>query len=335
MDQIKHKMTETLTTEILHCPLCNNNDKEHFQVLYSHRPEWEIMVCERCTFTFIPDYFLDKQSNEHYNDTLKLQHVKQGNNWVKLQRHKLRMSFLKKYIKQGKLLDVGAGWGHFLYAASQEGFATKGIEMDHIAAGYAQQELGLDVQRVDFRDLDNMEQFDVITMWDVLEHIENPVKIIEKCAELTKDNGYILIQVPQIDSYVARMQKQKWIHLSISHVNYFSRETVTKLFEEHGYEVLKIKSSFELKFVLTHSIAARLKRNKKENNKSGSKPVFYEDRAASPAEGAALFNKFTKVPHWILWCFVKAHNIIYNLLSAMNIGEEMMVIARKKKTDLQ
>ncbi len=319
------------TDTLIVCPLCNNQNKDQFPVKYSHKPEWEVVVCGNCSFTFIPAHYRKVVSYEEYKDDSTVQQMKKGNNWIKIQRQKLRLSFLKKFIRSGKILDIGAGWGHFLLAAQQEGFETMGVEYDRHSAGYAREELGLDVRQIDFFKLPETEQFDVLTMWDVLEHLDDPDRVIEKCARLTRANGYILIQVPQIDSYVAQKQKEKWIHLSLDHVNYFSRKTITALMEKHGYEVLKIKSSFELKFLLTHSLASRLKKKKAGPQPAAEEKVFFEDRAATPAEGAALFNKFTNIPRWMLWCMVKANNVVYNTLSAMNVGEEMMVIARKKK----
>lgn len=330
MNQVKREGAASKAVGALYCPLCNSNDEVAFRVLYNNKPAWEIMVCDHCSFTFIPGHYRSAMGNQYYEDDSVVQHMKQGNNWVKLQRQKLRLSFLKKFIRKGRVLDIGAGWGHFLYAATEAGFTTKGVERDSSAAGYACRELGLDVLQQDFWDLPETEQFDVITMWDVLEHLDDPCQVIGKCARLTKDSGYILLQVPQIDSFFARLQKQQWIHLSLEHVNYFNRKTIKMLLEQNGYEICSIKSSFELKFLLTHSLAYRLKKKKTGQKQCTNKDTFYEHKAATPAEGAALFNKFTRVPHWILWCFVKTHNMIYNLLSALNIGEEMMVIARKK-----
>lgn len=314
----------------LFCPLCNNRQATDFTALYNHLPEWEVVVCNGCSFTFIPDFYRQQVSYEVYKDGATLTQMQKGNVWIKLQRQKLRVAFLQRYLKKGRLLDVGAGWGHFLLAAKGAGFNVRGVEPDGNSSGHAQNSLGLDVRNMSVMDLPDTEQYDVITMWDVLEHLDQPANFIDKCARLTTEGGYLLLQVPQIDSYVAKRQKEKWIHLSLDHVNYFSRKTITRLLEQKGYEVLEIRSSFELKFLLTHSLAARIKQKNARKKGLPVAKVFYEDRAATPAEGAALFNKFTKVPQWMLWCFVKMHNMVYKFMSAINVGEEMMLIARKK-----
>lgn len=106
MNQVKLKMTEAKAVGAMYCPLCNNCNKDQFEVLYSHKPEWEIMVCNDCSFTFIPDAYRDAADCKDYKDESTLQHVKQGNNWIKLQRQRQRMGFLEKVIKHGKVQAI-------------------------------------------------------------------------------------------------------------------------------------------------------------------------------------------------------------------------------------
>jgi hypothetical protein len=108
-------------------------------------------------------------------------------------------------------------------------------------------------------------------------------------------------------------------------VNYFSKKTITQILEKHGYEVKKIKSSFEIKLFLMYTILPLIKKLKGKK-KQTIKEASYGIKAA---ERQQYFNKFTSRPMWQLKLFVFLHNIIYNTLSALNIGEEMMVAAKK------
>jgi len=107
--------------------------------------------------------------------------------------------------------------------------------------------------------------------------------------------------------------------IGLDHVNYFSKKTITKLLESHGFEVVKIKSSIELKLLLMYTILPWIKKLKGKKKES-----------ISSAERQEYYNKTTQKPQWALKTFVVVHNIIYKLLSALNIGEEMIVVARKK-----
>ena len=114
--------------------------------------------------------------------------------------------------------------------------------------------------------------------------------------------------------------------MGLDHVNYFSKETITKILNKHGYDVIKIKSSFEIKLFIMYTILPlikKLKGNKRQTINEASKTI-------NAAERQAYFNKFTSKPMWQLKFFVFIHNIIYNTLSALNIGEEMMVAVRKR-----
>ena len=75
--------------------------------------------------------------------------------------------------------------------------------------------------------------------------------------------GYLFIQVPQIDSVLARLLKERWSMLSLDHVNYFSKKTMTRLLSQHGFVVKRMKSSIELKYILLYVVLPFLKRKQK------------------------------------------------------------------------
>ena len=116
--------------------------------------------------------------------------------------------------------------------------------------------------------------------------------------------------------------------MGLDHVNYFGKDTITQLLEKYGFKVEKIKSSFELKLFLMYTVLPLLKRIKGSSKAKTTQEANYEIKAS---ERQSYFNKFTTRPMWQLKLFVFIHNIIYNLLSFFNIGEEMMVVARKVK----
>ncbi|HPR29933.1 MAG TPA: hypothetical protein PLI03_11330, partial [Chitinophagales bacterium] len=101
-------------------------------------------------------------------------------------------------------------------------------------------------------------------------------------------------------------------------VNYFSPSTITRLLQDHGFEVLKIRSSIELKLLLMYVIYPR-----KRKKQGTADSISSDDRQH-------YFNKVTNRPKWILRIAVFLHDVIYDLLSLLNIGEEMVVYARKK-----
>ena len=311
----------------IHCDVCNNKDPKEFSLKFT-RSDFNATECSKCGFVFIPQFYREQIPYEDYRDEAVLESVRRGNNYIKYRRHRLRLKLIKKYKKSGSLYDIGVGWGHFLHTAKRMGFDASGVEISELMHHYANTDLELDVAHDNFFNLDLPENhFDVATMWDVLEHIDNPAAAVQKAHSIIKDNGYFVMQVPQIDSKVAKKQKEKWSMMSIEHINYFSRKTIKTLLENNGFEIVKYKSSYELKLFLMFTLLPWLKRRKSkpEENKAGEKQVI------SNTERQNFFNKVTNLPKFVIWIGLLYHDIIYKTLTLFNFGEEMIIVAKKAK----
>lgn len=310
-----------------HCVSCGCTDKAKFQpyypLIHKNDTDFYLFQCQACDFVFLPPYYRQFIDYTNYKGDSVLAQIRQGNNWLKVQRQKLKFDLISKYKPQGKLMDLGCGWGHFLLAAKELGYDIYGIEIAKSLHEYCTKDLKLPVEDVNLFDMPDQARFDLITMWDVLEHIDAADAFLEKCHTLLKPGGFVFIQVPAIDSYLSRKKKEDWAMISLDHVNYFSRKTVTQLFERKGFKVREIKSSLELKIFLLYVVLPWLKRRKAPKNA--------QDQAVQihAAERQQYFNQVTARPMWQLKLMVSAHNLMYRLLSALNIGEEMVVVAEK------
>ena len=308
------------------CCVCNNSNPTQFKVLYQ-KEKFSVIECNQCSFTFIPPYFRKQITYENYKDENVANAVRNGNNFVKIERHKLRYNLIKKFKPSGSLFDLGAGWGHFMLTGQMLGYDVYGIEISEQPYLYSKNDLKLPVDHIDFFEMKEDKKFDIVTMWDVLEHIDKADSFIEKCARITADNGFIVIQVPQIDSYFAKKHKDNWKMMSLDHVNYFGKKSITTLLAKHGYEVQVIKSSFEIKLFIMYTILPFLKKikgDKKQTMKEANNNLKSSERQQ-------YFNTFTEKPLWKLKIYMKIHNLIYNTLEFLNIGEEMIVVAKKVK----
>ncbi len=310
--------------EDVHCCVCGNTTPTEFKVNYQ-KENFSVIECKKCAFNFVPPYFRKQISYENYKDENVTKAVRHGNNWVKIERHKLRYQLIKKYKPSGSLFDLGAGWGHFMLTGKQLGYDVYGIEISEQPYLYSKNDLKLPVDHIDFFEMKEDKKFDIVTMWDVLEHIDKADDVIAKCARITAKDGYIVIQVPQIDSYFAKKYKENWKMMSLDHVNYFGKKTITQLLAKHGYKVETIKSSFEIKLFIMYTILPiikRLKGNKKES-------VQETNNTIKASERQQYFNTFTEKPLWKLKLYMWIHNVIYKTLAFLNIGEEMIVVAKK------
>jgi SAM-dependent methyltransferase len=305
------------------CKVCGAAGMDSFRLLYT-LPTCEIARCRSCGFTFVPPWWRRNIEYTTYKSAATALEIRKGNNTLKLARHKLRLRFIRRFKSSGTLLDVGSGWGHFLLAAHQAGYNVLGVELDEQPFLYATQELGLPVLREDFYNFSSDRRFEIITLWDVLEHIDDPRSFLMNCARLQEPGGLLVIQVPQINSVVARFTGRKWKMLGLDHVNYFSPVTLRLLLNECGYEVKSVKASLELKLLLMYTIFpmwAALKKLWKRK----------DDLHVDNTSRQAFFNKVTQRPPWQLALMIALHNAVYNTLSFLGIGEEMMVAAQKRK----
>ncbi len=131
----------------------------------------------------------------------------------------------------GSLLDVGAGTGDFLKVAKENGWQVQGMEPNKNAVKLAS-EKGIELKPSlnDFKG----QQFDVITLWHVLEHIPNLEETIITLSNLVKPNGTLIIAVPNFKSFDANHYDKFWAAFDVPrHLWHFSKESIQKLFSEN------------------------------------------------------------------------------------------------------
>ena len=164
-------------------------------------------------------------------------------------------ALFKRYgINKGKLLDIGAATGYFVQLALEQGFRASGIEISDYAAELGRQK-GLDVATGTLRSVElPSSSFDVITLFDVIEHVEDPEADMQRVASLLVPNGFAIINTPDASSTYARLLGSKW-HLIVppEHLYCFSRRGFTQLLERVGLKVVlmtTIGKRFTVEYIL-------------------------------------------------------------------------------------
>ena len=137
------------------------------------------------------------------------------------------------------LLDVGAYIGVFVEVARQNGWQATGVEPSRWAAAVAQRQgLPVILGTQTAPELQG-QQFDVITMWDVIEHVDDPAAEIRQAYQLLKPGGLLVIHTMDIDSLAARLMGRRWPWLMDMHIYYFSQATLAKMLQQSGFTVIK------------------------------------------------------------------------------------------------
>lgn len=152
-----------------------------------------------------------------------------------------RLKHIERRVSGGKLLDVGCGTGIFLAEAHRRPqWETVGLEPNEFAASYVEEHLGITIIHSRLEDASLPDgSFDVITMWNVLEHLEEPVDCLERAHRLLREGGLLVMSIPNLDSWEAGLFGRYWIGWDQPrHLHLFSRRTLAQVLEALGFRVI-------------------------------------------------------------------------------------------------
>lgn len=169
----------------------------------------------------------------------------------------------KKIVANTNVLDIGCGNGDFLFFAKKAGWSTRGIDFDPIAVQLAQSR-GLNVTEDSIDSIyDENISYDFITLSHVLEHVSDPVKMIEDCYKLLKPGGGLWIETPNIDSNGLKIFKNHWRGLEPPrHFILFNRQSLVQLLLNKGFIKTQDKlSSYVTKTIWSQSQEISIKAN--------------------------------------------------------------------------
>lgn len=159
---------------------------------------------------------------------------------------------LQRHVAAGRLLDVGCSTGLLLLAARANGWQVCGLEPSAWAARQASLTHGIPVFQGMLADAPpSCQDFDAITMLDVLEHLADPATELARARRMLRPEGVILISTPDISSTTARFLGERWWGMLPTHLWYFDQRTLRRLLEQSGFRVLEVaraKRSFSLAY---------------------------------------------------------------------------------------
>jgi 2-polyprenyl-3-methyl-5-hydroxy-6-metoxy-1,4-benzoquinol methylase len=137
-----------------------------------------------------------------------------------------------------RLLDVGAYTGVFVEVARESGWDACGVEPSHWAVAEARRH-GLPLVEGTLASLDlKKETFDVVTMWDVIEHFADPAAELAQAYDLLTPGGVIAVHTMNVESLAARLLGPRWPWLMDMHLHYFSPRTLAQMLQKVGFDVI-------------------------------------------------------------------------------------------------
>lgn len=235
------------------CPVCAAGtihpvvELQDFSVSKQVFAIWE---CAQCSFRFTQDIPDQTAIVPYYKSENYISHSDTNKGLINRLYHLVRRFTLRgkrtlverESTKQsGRLLDVGAGTGAFLQEMKIAGWDITGLEPDSDARILAEQKAGLLLQEPDVLFQLPVSNFDVITLWHVLEHVHALHNYLDQFHALLKQDGVLLIAVPNYTSGDASYYQQYWAAYDVPrHLYHFSPKAMRTLMEKHGFRVLRI-----------------------------------------------------------------------------------------------
>lgn len=286
---------------------------------------WRVVECIDCGFRHILpipyEEDLRKIYKSGYYEEQKpeyIQNHEKDRSWWNLV-YDERLANLERLCgdKPGRLLDIGSGPGFFLARAKSRGWAALGIEPNRTAVEFSR---SLDVPVIEYEIEKEMGyrtgQFDVIHMSEVMEHLPDPIGMMEMAGLRLAENGLVCVVVPNDYNVIQCALAEKggfkpWWVAPPFHINYFDFQSMEKLFERTGFEVVLKESTFPIDMFL-------LMGDNYVNNPSVGREA-HRRRMAFETNVAA-------------WGLEEMKREMYWYFAELGLGREIVMIGRKLRS---
>lgn len=230
------------------CPLCKSSAiKKRFACIdkFATGESFDIYECEDCGLVFTQNFPDEKEIDRYYESPTYISHSNTNKGLINRIYQLVRKRMLQKKAKlvkkltlleKGKLLDYGAGTGHFARVMAAKGWNVTAIEKNEKARELALKDFGFEMFPVEALAEIKNKELDVVTMWHVMEHIQDPDKMWKELHRALNDTGVAIIAVPNSISYDAQKYKEHWAAYDVPrHLWHFTPSSIMRWGEKHGF----------------------------------------------------------------------------------------------------
>ncbi|HUL21100.1 MAG TPA: class I SAM-dependent methyltransferase [Thermodesulfobacteriota bacterium] len=239
--------------EYVNCNLCGLDNarvlfgkKDKFSIT---EDEFNVVECQGCGLLYINPRPSQEEIGKFYPQIYSWKETFEAESFFtkcvrtleKGYRYHLLQDEVSKVVKFtgrgcGKVLDIGCGTGDRLDVFRSKGYETYGVETSD-SADYAKEHLKLEVEKGDLFSAQFPDRFfDIVTLYNVLEHTHDPLKVCQEIHRILKDSGSLVIQVPNKDSFQCKIFKRRWAAFDVPRdLYYFGIETLSSLLEKAGF----------------------------------------------------------------------------------------------------
>jgi len=229
------------------CPICQSNNTK----IVFNESGIDIIKCKNCSHLFS-----SFEGEENYDKYFGYEEIKDGDYyyWDRA-RDMMYEDFSERFLKnkKGILLDYGCGMGFFIKKIKDiKNWEIKGLEISRQAVNYANIKLNLNnifcgnINEYNFNDI----KFDIITLWDVIEHIKNPDKTINKISKILSNDGILFIHTPNAKLQLFKARLKKILFGMKSNIHYFEPKDHLNIYTSNSISILLKRNGFKkIKFI--------------------------------------------------------------------------------------
>ena len=250
--------------EVERCTLCGGSERtEQFR-----DGPFRVVRCTGCTLVYVTPRLRPEVLPQVYNEEYWSSKSPKERGYADyrsqaplyLKTFKKRLALVERFRKhKGRALDVGCAAGFFLKILHDAGWTVDGVELSPAIASHAREVYGFEQVHVGPVESAGYEKgsFDLITMWDVVEHVPEPLPFLEHTMSLLADDGVFILETQNVESKFAKRLGPKWHHYKhLEHLYHFSPATIERLLDRVGMEVVHLTPKFGGKHVSVEFVRA-------------------------------------------------------------------------------
>lgn len=226
-------------TKIRNCPVCDSSK----YIFIFNKSGGTYVKCRNCTMVFVNPVFKEDALEKYYIGLNTGQaEVVQNESEFYNEIYTKGLNTIFKLVNKGKILDVGCSSGFFLNIAKKRGFDTYGIELGEIEAEMCRKE-GHTLYTKKLEDLNLDIKFDVITLWDVFEHLPDGKEQLEIFKSKLSPKGVIFMQIPSSDALAAKVLQQRCnMYDGVEHANLYNPQTIRLIAQKTGLTIKHLET---------------------------------------------------------------------------------------------
>lgn len=282
------------------CPLCGS--KAFYRYLnttdfFLSGKEFGLEKCNDCGLVFTNPIIEEAYIGNYYDSDQYFSHPNQKRSPLKLlydliKKHNIKSKFkqINRYKQSGTLLDIGCGSGDFIKYGKDNGWEVSGIEPNEKARDFAAGLTGEKILKPEQADELPLAHFDVITMWHVLEHVEDLDKQLNLINRLASRFAVLFIALPNYRAYDAIKYGKYWAAWDVPrHLYHFDKNTIQQLFLKYNFELkvtypmiwdafyvsLLSEKYMKRSFPMIRAVVTGMKSNQRAKNENNYSSLVY------------------------------------------------------------